>query len=62
MQAKKWYQSKTIRAGIIGVLISGLEILLQINNGEGADPALVITFFSSAYAIWGRIVAETKIE
>lgn len=59
---KKWYQSKTVMASIVTVIISALEIVLTGLNGEGIDQASVTTLIASVVAIYGRITATENIE
>ena len=58
----KWYQSKTIWASIVTLVISCLELALSALNGQGISDTALITLLSSAMAIYGRITAKDFIE
>jgi len=62
MNNKKWYQSKTIIASIITLVISALEIVQSALLGGGVDDTAIITIITSAVAIYGRITAKDFIE
>lgn len=65
MQTKHWYQSKTVWAGIVGSLVSGLKILEAYLLGDISGMEFLeqtIMFAASVYAIYGRVVAKTEIE
>jgi hypothetical protein len=62
MNNKKWYQSKTIIASIITLVISALEIANTALLGDGVDDTAIITLITSAVAVYGRITAKDFIE
>ena len=62
MNNKKWYQSKTIWASIITLVISALELVQSALLGGGVDDTAIITIITSAVAIYGRITAKDFIE
>jgi hypothetical protein len=62
MQTKKWYQSKTIVASIIGVIISGLALIQNFLLNGTVDQTALVSVLTSAYAIYGRIVSNSIIE
>jgi hypothetical protein len=62
MNNKKWYQSKTIIASIITLVISALEITNTAILGGGVDDTAIITLITSAVAVYGRITAKDFIE
>jgi hypothetical protein len=62
MNNKKWYQSKTIIASIITLVISALEIAQSALVGGGIDDTAIITLITSAVAVYGRITAKDFIE
>jgi hypothetical protein len=62
MKNKKWYQSKTIIASIITLVISALEIANTALLGGGVDDTAIITLITSAVAVYGRITAKDFIE
>jgi hypothetical protein len=62
MNNKKWYQSKTIIASIITLVISALEIAQSALLGGGVDDTAVITLITSVVAVYGRITAKEVIE
>jgi hypothetical protein len=62
MNNKKWYQSKTIIASIITLIISALEITQSALLGGGVDDTAIITLITSAVAVYGRITAKEVIE
>ena len=62
MNNKKWYQSKTIIASIITLVISALELVQSALLGGGVDDTAIITIITSAVAIYGRITAKDFIE
>jgi hypothetical protein len=62
MNNKKWYQSKTIIASIITLVISALEIANTALLGSGVDDTAIITLITSTVAIYGRITAKDFIE
>jgi len=61
-----WYTSRTIWAGIVTVIASLLSVF-HVNLGVEAQAGLVdgvlavVTAVSGAYAIYGRVKADTKI-
>lgn len=62
METKKWYQSRTIVASIIGVLVGALSIVEQALLSGSIDQDALIMVATSAYAIYGRIKSATIIE
>jgi hypothetical protein len=62
MNNKKWYQSKTIIASIITLVISALEIAQSALLGGGVDDTAIITLITSAVAVYGRITAKDLIQ
>jgi hypothetical protein len=65
MDSKKWYQSKTIRAGIVTILIAVYNtvrpLLAQYFNVYLPEiPDWVYTILG-ALGIYGRVVADKKI-
>jgi hypothetical protein len=62
MNNKKWYQSKTIIASIITLVISALEIAQTALLGGGVDNAAIVTLTTSVVAVYGRITAKDFIE
>jgi hypothetical protein len=62
MNNKKWYQSKTIIASIITLIISALEITQSALLGSGVDDTAIITLITSVVAVYGRITAKEVIE
>jgi hypothetical protein len=62
MNKKKWYQSKTIIASIITLVISALELVNTALLGGGVDDTAIITLITSAVAVYGRITAKDLIQ
>jgi hypothetical protein len=62
MNNKKWYQSKTIIASIITLVISALELVQSALLGGGVDDTAIITLITSAVAVYGRITAKDFIK
>jgi len=62
MNNKKWYQSKTIIASIITLVISVLELINTALLGGGVDDTAIITLITSTVAVYGRITAKDFIE
>jgi hypothetical protein len=62
MNNKKWYQSKTIIASIITLIISALEIAQSALLGGGIDDTAIITLITSVVAVYGRITAKEVIQ
>jgi hypothetical protein len=62
MNKKKWYQSKTIIASIITLVISALEITQSALLGGGVDDTAIITLITSTVAVYGRITAKDLIQ
>jgi hypothetical protein len=62
MNNKKWYQSKTIIASIITLVISALELVNTALLGGGVDDTAIITLITSVVAVYGRITAKDLIQ
>ncbi len=63
-ETKKWYQSKAVWAGIVAVVTVTLNAILQ---QFGPNPIIqlilnIITGVAGAFGIYGRVVADKKIE
>jgi hypothetical protein len=64
--SKAWYQSKTVIAGVVAALM-GILAFFKINI-PGLETALteiivaLITVIAGIGAVWGRAVANKKIE
>lgn len=63
-KTKPWYKSKTIISGIIATLTT-LAVIFDVSVSESLiDEAIrnLFAFVSALMTIYGRIVAETKVE
>lgn len=64
MNSKKWYKSKAIWAGVIGVVVATLTAVDQ-QFGTGimsSKIAAIILSVTSTLGIYGRTVAKTEIK
>lgn len=65
MDTKKWYQSKTVWAGVVAVLVSlynavGSNLAPALGHALPAIPDWIFTLLG-ALGIYGRVTADTKI-
>jgi hypothetical protein len=65
-EIKNWWESRTIIAGLIAILASGLSLMgIEVPFSEQiilADIAFELaTLIASGVAVWGRVIATKKI-
>ena len=63
MEKKKWYRSKTIWAGVVGVLLGVVGLIDQhfgTNFAEHSIYSIVVTL-AGAFGIYGRSVVKSSI-
>lgn len=64
---KKWYESKAVVAGLVGVIAAGVNQFTGYTVGEDLTPLLTdnlssaIALVASMFAIYGRVKATKKI-
>lgn len=64
MDEKKWYQSKAVWAGILGIVIATITAVdASFGTGLMTNPITqTILAVLSALGIYGRVTATTKIQ